>query len=256
VQEQEHQQHRRGDRDPRGYLTAEPGEHGRRPWAMYEADDGTVYYGQAAIDACGREWERRRSSALRRDESYGPESPAEWRLATAAGSSETEPGADAEAWLASERMSPAETAAYNELGRALLRRASTEATGEVLIEGLELTVHSYNTLKRAGVHDVGPLLRRTMAMKRRHSESSLPVTATPVAAVPQSRPRESRRAAPGRHHGSRRVTGSGTSSSGESDDPGESKPGSRSGRPLLFLVHPRYGRVNGPPARFLEGAER
>jgi hypothetical protein len=64
--------------DPRGYLTEGPDEHGRRSWAMYEADDGTVYYGQEAIEASNRHWEAGGFRGLQRDVGRGFETRAGW----------------------------------------------------------------------------------------------------------------------------------------------------------------------------------
>jgi hypothetical protein len=61
---------------------------------------------------------------------------------------------------------------------------------------------------------------------------------SPALAVARA-PRESR-GKPTRTRGSRRTS----SRAGPSDDPGEPEPGPRSGQPLLFLAHPRYGKVS------------
>lgn len=50
----------------------------------------------------------------------------------------------------------------------------------------------------------------------------------------------------------RRSTRSSTRA-GPSDDPGEPEPGPRSGQALLFLVHPRYGKVSRALAAHLRG---
>jgi len=44
-----------------------------------------------------------------------------------------------------------------------------------------------------------------------------------------------------------------SSRAGPSDDSGSEPPGETAGPPLLYLVHPRFGKVNGALARFLKG---
>jgi hypothetical protein len=66
--------------------------------------------------------------------------------------------------------------------------------------------------------------------------------------VPRSREGDGVR--PARERGSRRSSGSSSSSARGDPDP-DPEPGHGSGPPLLFLVHPRYGRVNAALARFL-----
>lgn len=70
---------RRPQPDPRGYLTEGPDEGGKRPWAKYEADDGTMLYGQEAIAAMNAAWEAGGFSGLQRDVGHGPETHSEWR---------------------------------------------------------------------------------------------------------------------------------------------------------------------------------
>jgi hypothetical protein len=68
--------------DPRGYLTEGPDEHGRRPRAMYEANDGTVYYGLLAIIMMNAQWESGGFGGLQRDTGHGAETHDQWRCRT------------------------------------------------------------------------------------------------------------------------------------------------------------------------------
>jgi hypothetical protein len=68
--------------DPRGYLTEGPDESGKRSWAMYEADDGTAYYGLLAIIMMNAEWGSGQFRGLQRDTGHGPETHDEWRCRT------------------------------------------------------------------------------------------------------------------------------------------------------------------------------
>ncbi len=67
----------------------------------------------------------------------------------------------------------------------------------------------------------------------------------PGRSLPAPRPRGA-----GRPRG-RRARRTTSTRAGPSDDSGEPEPGPRSGPPLLFVVHPKYGRVSFALARLL-----
>ena len=54
----------------------------RRPWQMYEADDGTIYMGVAATIFSNSHWEAGGFAGLQRDVGHGFETQAEWRQRT------------------------------------------------------------------------------------------------------------------------------------------------------------------------------
>ena len=92
-----------------------------------------------------------------------------------------------------------------------------------------------------------PAWQRALALGRRvreHRAHQTPKTAPAPLRVRTARPRGA-----GRPRARARRTTS--SRAGPSDDPGEPEPGPRSGQPLLFIVHERYGKVSRALAHHL-----